>query len=101
MPAGSTAVARILSVPLIDLDHRPEAASGRAPRQRLRVLIPLTTGLLLFSVAGEKPRESLSPHDRMTFCPLAALAGGTAGTSVSILDGDTGKVLRIIHCPAG
>jgi hypothetical protein len=95
-------------VPLIDLDHQVRVTAGRAPRQHLRALIPLTAGLLLFGLAGD-PDHSLSPHDKTTFCPLIALAAGAAGakpakessTRVTVLDAGTGKVARIIYCPTG
>ncbi len=95
-------------MPVIDLDQQAQVASGRAPRQRSRILFTLTAGLLLLGLTGE-PGDSLSPHDKATFCPLVALAvgasiaqpPGASSTRVTIMDADTGKVARIIYCPAG
>jgi hypothetical protein len=85
-------------VSIIDLDHAVQATSSRAPRPHLRIVVTLTLGALFFGLAGE-PRSSPSPSpdDKATFCPLIQLLDASS-PDVVIIDPDTGKAARIVHC---
>ncbi|MGK5681329.1 hypothetical protein [Actinoplanes sp. URMC 104] len=91
---------------LIDLDHQVEPVVGRAPGQRLCLLIPLLAALLL-GLAGEGASHvPLSSYDKTTLCPLVTVAANATGgrpaeasdTRVAVVD-DTGQVVRIVYCP--
>ena len=56
-------------------------------------------GALLFGLTGEPNNSpSPSPHDKATFCPLVPVLDGGFSTDVAVIDSDTGKVVRIVHC---
>ena len=92
---------KILTMPVIDLDHEVRVTSRRAPRWHLQILVTLTAGALLFGLNGEPgnpPRPNL--HDMATFCPLARLLDGASSTEMRVVDPTAGNVVRIVHCPA-
>lgn len=91
---------KILTVPVIDLEHEVPEPSRRTPRRHLQILVTLATGALLLGLDGE-PYDPPSPSldDMATICPLVLLLGDTS-PDVHVVDPATGDVLRIVHCPA-
>jgi len=104
---GVTSLVRVLSVPLIDLDIQLRPTPRPAHRRQVRLLILLMVGLVL-GLSGEgAPITPLSSDDRTTLCPLVTIAATlvraepdqASSVRVAVVD-DTGRVMRIVYCPA-
>jgi hypothetical protein len=92
----SASVAKILEVPIIDLDHVQTVPSRPSPR-RLPVLIALAAGSLLFGLTGE-PQGSASPVDEANVCSSFGAPGGSSGETI-VFNAANVEILRIPHCP--
>jgi hypothetical protein len=96
-PGLSSSIAKIVGVPIIDLDHHVQTVPSRPPSQRLPVLIALAAGSLLFGLTGE-PQESASPVDEANVCSSFGAPNGSSGETI-VFNPENVEILRIPHCP--